>query len=90
MSARSRLSAGCARAFARGAPARSTGLGAGTGAGAAGSGSPRLQSRRAYRALSRAAMRARPGARATLRQPRAACPAMLDLFLHAWDEFDDT
>jgi hypothetical protein len=58
------------------------------GGGGAGAAAP-AQARRAFRVLPRAAIRARGASRSILRQPRAACPAMLDLFLHAWDDLDD-
>jgi hypothetical protein len=50
----------------------------------------RAQARREYRALPRGALRMRDSSIRCLRQPRAACPVMLDLFLHLWDDDDDS
>lgn len=56
---------------------------------APGTGSARVQARRINRSLVRTLRtRAGPAGRGLL-QPRATS-AMLDLFLHAWDEYDDT
>jgi hypothetical protein len=100
-----RMGAGIARSFVRVAPGAggrggtatgNAGAGSGSGARARGPGSTRAQGRRDFGASSRGALRGNAkrggvrGARSALRQPRAACPAMLDLFLHVWDELDDS
>jgi hypothetical protein len=99
------MGAGIARGFSRVAPvaggrgaAATANVGARSGSGtrARGTGSANAQGRREFRALSRGVLRSSAkrggvgGSRCALRQPRAACPAMLDLFLHVWDELDDS
>jgi hypothetical protein len=75
---------------ARGASDSRTG-GASTGAKPAARASA-LSQQRKFRAVPRVALRnARSGGpRNALRQQRAACTAMLDLFIHAWDDLDDS
>jgi hypothetical protein len=102
MSAGARAASSFARALTRGA-ARGSGHAAPTGGratgrpaqGTTGAERPggavvRGQPRRDFRAIPRATLRARAGPRTVLRHPRAACPAMLDLFLYAWDDLDDS
>jgi hypothetical protein len=86
-----------ARSAARGS-GRSSGGGGGAAKGGAssktgaarhgGTGRPGRTSRE-FRALPRTALRARSGPRAALRNPRATSSVMFDLFLNAWDDFED-
>ena len=93
MSARIPLGVNSARAYgAGGRGSRSAGAGGAGGGPGRRLGAPpaRRHARRDFPALPRTALRARDRALRELRQPRAACPAMLDLFLHVWDDLDDS
>jgi hypothetical protein len=101
MSSRIRIGAQFVRASSRpsGIGAGSSRGGAGTvgnnglGSTRSGAGAARGSSHSSRRlgSLCRAGLRAAHGGPrcASRRLPRAGCPAMLDLFLHAWDELDD-
>jgi hypothetical protein len=99
MSAGARAGPAFARAFARRATRGAGPLsGNASGGGSSGAGGARAghtaaaargRARRDLRALPRASLQLRNGPRALLRHPRAACPAMLDMFLHAWDDLED-